>query len=159
MTSLGSHALLRNSREQYNTVMCPGVLFIPLFRRDCGELYIRLTDRSIWIATPLINFFGISFDFLLDMWFVALVAGNLLALARERQMFKAAIETLKLEGIKLTARDGEYRVAHMADGKRDEGCAYYTCDLDDAIASGLAMARARRESDGERRYLGNAGCL
>lgn len=52
-----------------------------------------------------------------------------------------ARDALRLRGITLRHTDGEYRV-NFKNG--DEATAYYTNDLDDAVATGLAMAQGKR---------------
>ena len=59
---------------------------------------------------------------------------------------KAVFEALRLRGLTVRKRDGEYRVApscrYIARGHRCDGCeaqAYYTDDLCDAYKTGVLM--------------------
>ena len=54
--------------------------------------------------------------------------------------FEAAKKLLKTLGLWLSKRHGEYRVAFP----NDEASAYYTNDLDDAVSTGIQMAKVRK---------------
>ena len=58
-----------------------------------------------------------------------------------------ARDALRIRGVTLRHQDGEYR-ENLKGGA--EATAYYTRDLDDAVATGLAMVRQRPHKEESR---------
>lgn len=59
-----------------------------------------------------------------------------------RMTVKDATTRLRNFGIRLKVSDGEYRVAFRNDPNAEDS-AYYTCDIIDAVQTGIRMAQER----------------